>query len=70
MTGPVSVPIKYHLTTYDLERIEHREELLKGLEQIHYIAHKVRIGLSQDWADAILEIEEIAERVLYKEREQ
>lgn len=61
MTGPVSVPIKYHLTVRDLERIRHYEELLDGLKKI------VELTDLQFIFPRIAEAHEIAKRLLEKE---
>ena len=62
MTGPVSVPIKYHLTVYDLERIRHRKELLDGLKKI------VELTDLQVCIPRIAEAHKIAKQLLEKEQ--
>ena len=63
MTGPVSVPIKYHLTSYDLERIKQHEEMLDGLKKIAELA-----GDMWKWnrlpESSLVEIIRIAERLI------
>ena len=64
MTGQVSVPIKYYLTGYDLERIRHREELIDGLKTI------VELTDLKVCIPRIAEAHKIAKRLLEKEQGQ
>ena len=68
MTGPVSVPIKYHLTARDLESIKHHEEMLDGLKKIAELSHNVWMGWTESRLDTVLEINRIAEKLIAKER--